>query len=161
MKNEFFYDPFLAGDRSEHANLFYDILQSNRHINCYLLNTGYVGEGNFFRDITLADTMGIIEAVLRRSISEWVVSDRTGMLVPRTIPGVDSILVRPEKLFAWNDFDQRQKALDAQRAEYINQYAGLNPGIKSAFQEPAGAVPSASSNGCPQDYAAPQPAAVG
>ena len=27
IKNEFFYDPFIAGDRSEHANLFYEILQ--------------------------------------------------------------------------------------------------------------------------------------
>ena len=30
IKNEFFYDPFLAGDRAEHANLFYDILKSQR-----------------------------------------------------------------------------------------------------------------------------------
>ena len=29
IKNEFFYDPFLAGDRAEHANLFYDILKAN------------------------------------------------------------------------------------------------------------------------------------
>ena len=49
IKNEFFYDPFLAGDRSEHANLFYDILKTDGHIKCYLLNTGWVGEGDFLQ----------------------------------------------------------------------------------------------------------------
>ena len=49
IKNEFFYDPFIAGDRSEHANLFYDILQAMPRINCYLLNTGGVGEGRFLQ----------------------------------------------------------------------------------------------------------------
>ena len=29
IKNEFFYDPFIAGDPAEHANLFYDILKAN------------------------------------------------------------------------------------------------------------------------------------
>lgn len=27
IKNEFFYDPFVAGDKADHANLFYDILK--------------------------------------------------------------------------------------------------------------------------------------
>jgi phosphoenolpyruvate carboxykinase (ATP) len=161
IKNEFFYDPFLAGDRSEHANLFYSILKANRHINCYLLNTGCVGEGNFYRDITLTDTMAIIEAVLRRSIGEWVPSNRTGMLVPRTIPGVDSILVRPEKLFGWTDFEARQKALDAQRAEYVGQYSGLDPKIKEVFQNPPQPVAAAGPAGQHEDLAAPQSVPVG
>ena len=65
IKNEFFYDPFIAGDRSEHANLFYEILQHNPQINCYLLNTGWVGEGDSYKDIALADTMGILDSLLR------------------------------------------------------------------------------------------------
>ena len=65
IKNEFFYDPFIAGNRCDHANLFYDILQSNGRIHCYLLNTGSVGEGRSFKDITLGDTMGILDSLLR------------------------------------------------------------------------------------------------
>ena len=80
IKNEFFYDPFIAGDRSEHANLFYDILQANPHINCYLLNTGWVGEGDSYKDITLADTMGILDSLLRGGAEDWHLShaDRAG-----------------------------------------------------------------------------------
>ena len=137
IKNEFFYDPFVAGDRSEHANLFYDILRSHDHIHCYLLNTGWIGEGDSYRDITLGDTMSMIEAVLRRSISGWERSPRTGMMIPRAVPNVDPILFRPEKLFPPADFDARQTDLDRQRAEFMDRYPGLDPRIKEAIQNRA------------------------
>jgi len=38
FKREFFLDPFIAGDRMEHAMIFYDIVRRNR-IPCYLANT--------------------------------------------------------------------------------------------------------------------------
>ena len=134
LKNEFFYDPFVAGDRSEHANLFYDILQANPQINCYLLNTGGVGEGASYKDITLADTMGILDSLFRGGAEEWVPSPKTGLVIPRSIRAVDSILMRPEKLFAAADFAARQRALDRQRAEYLENYPGLDAKIKAVFQ---------------------------
>ncbi|MGO8688765.1 MAG: phosphoenolpyruvate carboxykinase (ATP) [Thermoguttaceae bacterium] len=135
IKNEFFYDPFVAGDRSEHANLFYDILQANPRINCYLLNTGGVGEGASYKDITLADTMGILDSLFRGGAEEWVPSPKTGLVIPRSIRAVDSILMRPEKLFAAADFTARQRALDRQRAEYLENYPGLEPKVKAVFQD--------------------------
>ncbi len=140
IKNEFFYDPFIAGDRAEHANLFYDILKSGGHINCYLLNTGWVGEGNSFRDIRLADTMGILDSLLRGGAEEWYMSDKTGLMIPRSVRAIDSILMRPEKLFSEADFDARQRSLDHQRAEYMDRFPGLDPRIKAVFQTKAAAV---------------------
>ena len=140
IKNEFFYDPFVAGDRCEHANLFYDILKSNSRVNCYLLNTGCVGEGGSFKDITLGDTMNILESVFRGAAEDWHLSHRTRLMVPRAIRGVDSILVRPEKLFPAADFEARQRALDRQRAEYMDNYPDLDPRIKAVFQARAVAV---------------------
>jgi phosphoenolpyruvate carboxykinase (ATP) len=134
IKNEFFYDPFVAGDRSQHANLFYDILQANPQINCYLLNTGWIGEGVSYKDITLADTMGILDSLFRGGAEEWLPSPKTGLVVPRSVRVVDSILMRPEKLFAAADFAARQRALDRQRAEYLDNYPGLDPKIKAVFQ---------------------------
>jgi phosphoenolpyruvate carboxykinase (ATP) len=134
IKNEFFYDPFLAGDRSEHANLFYDILKSEGHINCYLLNTGWVGTGNSYKDITLSDTMGILDSLLRGGAEEWYLSHKTGLVIPRSIRAVDSIIVHPEKLFSAADFAARQQALDRQRAEYMDNYPGLDPRITAVFQ---------------------------
>jgi phosphoenolpyruvate carboxykinase (ATP) len=134
IKNEFFYDPFLAGDRSEHANLFYDILKTDGRINCYLLNTGWVGEGNSYKDITLSDTMGILDSLFRGGAEEWYLSRMTGLVIPRSIRAVDSILVHPEKLFSAADFEARQRALNLQRAEYMDNYPGLDPRIAAVFQ---------------------------
>jgi phosphoenolpyruvate carboxykinase (ATP) len=134
IKNEFFYDPFIAGDRSEHANLFYDILQANRHIDCYLLNTGGVGEGHSYRDITLADTMAILESVLRGELEAWSHAPMTGLTVPRSVHRVDSILMHPEKLYSTAEFESRQHALDKKRAEFVDQFPQLDRRVRAVFQ---------------------------
>ena len=135
IKNVFFYDPFVAGDRAEHANLFYDILKTNDHVNCYLLNTGWVGEGEAMRDIRLGDTMGILDSVLRGGLEDWVLSERTGLLIPRSVRLIDSILLHPERLYARSEFDRRQAVLNRQRAEHIDKYPGLDPKVKAVFQK--------------------------
>ncbi len=141
IKNEFFYDPFLAGDRSDHANLFYDILQANSHINCYLLNTGGIGEGYSYKDITLGDTMGILDSLLRGNMEDWHQSDATGLRIPSSMGAVDTILVHPEQRhFAGADFEARQRALDRHRAEFMDNFPGLDPEIKDVFQTRAVAV---------------------
>lgn len=140
IKNEFFYDPFIAGNRSEHANLFYDILKGNPRINCYLLNTGWVGEGRSYKDISLADTMGILDSLFRGGAEDWHLSHATGLVVPRSIRAVDSILMRPEKLFPATEFEARQQALDRHRAEYMDNYPELDPKVKAVFQTKEAAV---------------------
>jgi hypothetical protein len=42
--------------------------------------------------------------------------------------------MRPEKLFAASDFESRQRNLDRQRAELMDNYPGLDPEIKAVFQ---------------------------
>jgi phosphoenolpyruvate carboxykinase (ATP) len=135
IKNEFFYDPFLAGDRAEHANLFYDILKCNAHINCFLLNTGWVGEGERYRDINLSDTMGILDSVLRGGLEDYMISDGTGLPVPRSVRAVDSILMHPAKLYTHAEFERQQAALDKQRADFIDKFPTLNKKVKAVFQQ--------------------------
>ncbi len=135
IKNVFFYDPFIAGDRAEHANLFYDILSENSHIQCYLLNTGWVGDGDHVRDIRLGDTMGILDSVLRGGLVDWTPSDRTGLLVPKSMRLVDTILVHPERLYTGSDFATRQKALDQLRAECLERLPDLHSDIQTVFQK--------------------------
>ena len=134
IKNEFFYDPFLAGNRADHANLFYDLLLENPHINCYLLNTGWVGEGHHLHDIGLSDTMGILDSILRGGGQHWEFSAETGLEIPRSLRLMDSILVHPEKLFVAEEFERLQAALCRHRAEMMDRYPGLNPKIKAVFQ---------------------------
>jgi phosphoenolpyruvate carboxykinase (ATP) len=86
------------------------------------------------RDIRLSDTMGILDSVIRGGLEDWTVSERTGLPVPRSIRLADSILVHPERLFAVADFEQRQRAMDRHRSEYVNRFPGLHPDIRGVFQ---------------------------
>ena len=43
FKRVFFLDPFMCGDKLEHAMIFYDIIKRNR-VKCYLANTGTLGQ---------------------------------------------------------------------------------------------------------------------
>lgn len=132
IKNEFFYDPFIAGDKVEHAHLFFDVLSSN-NINCYLLNTGGVGFGETYHDIRLQDTIGILDSMLRGGLEDWVESEGTGLQVPKSIRAVDSILLHPKKLFPSYEFERKQSVLEKHRAETLEQYSGLNKSIRSVF----------------------------
>ncbi len=79
--------------------------------------------------------MGILDSLLRGGAEDWEFSPATGLMIPRSVRAVDSILMRPEKLFPAADFESRQRNLDRQRAEFMDNYPGLDPEIKAVFQE--------------------------
>jgi ATP-dependent phosphoenolpyruvate carboxykinase len=79
--------------------------------------------------------MAILDSVLRGSLEDWVLSDRTGLVVPSALRTVDTILVRPEKLYSHADFERQQQTLDRQRAEYMDAFPDLHPQIKAVFQK--------------------------
>jgi len=134
IKSVFFYDPFVVGNRTDHINLFYDILKDNPHINCYLLNTGGIGERDRYHNISLQDTMGILDSILRCGLEDWVESKETGLIVPKSIRTVDSILMHPEKLYPSLEFKKIQEELNKQRAETLDKYPGLDKKVKVVFQ---------------------------
>jgi len=62
FKRVFFLDPFVTGDRLEHAMLFYSIIKKNR-IKCYLANTGTIGEHD--EKVTLRQSLASYSDILR------------------------------------------------------------------------------------------------
>lgn len=133
IRSEFFYDPFLAGDRAEHANVFYEIVKGLPHINFYLMNTGGVGDGERYRDIAVGHTLGILDSLLRGGLEDWVDSP-TGFKVPAAIRAVDDILVHPERLYSRSDFAEKLKDLNKMRREAIEKIGhGLHPDIGRVF----------------------------
>jgi phosphoenolpyruvate carboxykinase (ATP) len=132
IRSVFFYDPFVAGNRADHARLFDDTLEANPDIQCYLLNTGGVGEGPQHRDIGLSDTIGILDSVLRGGLEDWVQSP-LGLMVPRSVRAVDSILFHPERLFTSAEFAARKRALQTQQAETLERYSDLPKRIREAY----------------------------
>jgi phosphoenolpyruvate carboxykinase (ATP) len=62
FKRVFFLDPFITGDRLEHAMLFYEILKRNR-IKCYLANTGTIGQNEM--KVSLRQSLASYSDILR------------------------------------------------------------------------------------------------
>ncbi|TFG30761.1 MAG: phosphoenolpyruvate carboxykinase (ATP) [Promethearchaeota archaeon] len=134
LRNEFFYDPFVSGDRAEHANLFYDILKNLHHINCYLINTGGIGEGRLYKEITIDHTIGILDSLFRGGLEDWTESP-TGLMVPKAIRTVDQVYLHPETLYSKEEFLIKQKEIEDIRYNIISKYDDkLNPKILNVFK---------------------------
>jgi Phosphoenolpyruvate carboxykinase (ATP) len=133
IRREFFYDPFVAGDRAQHANIFYEILKGLPHLNYYLINTGGVGEGQYYKDIKLEFTLAILDSLLRGGLEDWIDSP-TGFQVPKAIRYVDDIYLHPEKLYSRIEFEEKQKELNRLRHESIEELgSALHPDCKKIF----------------------------
>ena len=134
IRSEFFYDPFVAGDRAEHANQFYQILKGLPHLNYFLLNTGGIGEGNRYKEITLEHTMNILDSLLRGGFKGIWMDSPTGFKVPKAVRMVDDIYLHPERLYSSTQFEERQKQLNKFRKEAIDKIGkSLNNTIRVIF----------------------------
>ena len=121
IKSEFFYDPFVAGDRIEHAKRFYEILRGLPHVNYYLVNTGGIGEGEHYKNITLEYTLAILDSLLRGGLEDWVDSP-TGLKVPKAVRYLDDIYLYPEKLYSRIEFEKKQRKFDRIRYEIVKKF---------------------------------------
>jgi phosphoenolpyruvate carboxykinase (ATP) len=65
FKRVFFLDPFVAGDRLEHAMIFYDIVRKNK-IQCYLANTGTIGPNE--EKVTLRQSLASYNDLVRMQL---------------------------------------------------------------------------------------------
>jgi phosphoenolpyruvate carboxykinase (ATP) len=135
IRSEFFYDPFVAGNLAEHANIFYEIVRNLPHLNYYLINTGGIGEGERYKDIRLEFTMGILDSLLRGGLEDWIDSP-TGFKVPSAIRVVDDIYLHPEKLYSQSEFEEKQSELNKIRYEAVEKAGrGLHPNIRKVFRK--------------------------
>lgn len=133
IRSEFFYDPFMAGDRAEHANIFYEIGRGIPQMQYYLVNTGWIGEGGQYNKIRLEHTLTILECLLRGELTEWVGSP-SGFKVPQAVRQVDDLYFHPERLYSREEFDTKQRELDRWRHEAIEKVGGsLHPNVRGVF----------------------------
>lgn len=136
IRSEFFYDPFIAGNQADHANRFYDIITGLPHVNFYLLNTGWIGEGQRWKDIHLEYTMGILDSLVRGGLEENWEDSPTGFKVPKAIRVVDDIFVHPERLYSASEFEARQKESNRIRFEAVDRLGTrLHPNIRKVFKK--------------------------
>ena len=96
FKREFFLDPFVAGNRLEHAMIFYDIVRRNR-IPCYLANTGTIGP--FDEKVTLRQSLATYNDLIRRQLRFSEETDCLGHSYPIQCDRANLDLMRAQSLF--------------------------------------------------------------
>ncbi|WP_049923338.1 phosphoenolpyruvate carboxykinase (ATP) [Halopiger djelfimassiliensis] len=119
-------NPFIIGSEGQEGNTFHELI-SLLDVDCYVLNTGYLGDKS--TDIGVTESVTILTEAARGTI-EWTDDDRTGLTIPDSVPGldVDEYYV-PDHV---DDYDEALEDLRTERREYLEQFDDLREEIKDA-----------------------------
>ncbi len=123
-------DPFMIVDPALATNRFYELLVANPHIQCFLLNTGTVGEKE---KIYPQESARMIEMVVRNQVvwqenSVW----GSGYTPATTVPGIDTKRLLPESHYDQATLEAKQEALRRDRWQYLEQFT---PHLPAALGE--------------------------
>ncbi|WP_136717338.1 phosphoenolpyruvate carboxykinase (ATP) [Halorientalis salina] len=117
-------NPFIMGSKGEEGNRFRDLID-DLDVDCFVLNTGTVGE----RDVGVEDTVALLRAI-SRGTAEWDSDDATGLTVPSEVPDMDiEAFDVAENL---PDHEERLAELRAERREFLAQFEDLAEEIRDA-----------------------------
>ena len=118
---------------AEHANILYEMVRGLPHMQCYLVNTGWIGEGDQYRPVRLEYTLTILDCLLRGELQNWVDSP-SGFKVPAAVRLVDDLYFHPERLYSQAEFETKQKELNGWRHEAIERVgSGLHSSVRAVF----------------------------
>jgi len=107
FKREFFLDPFVTGDRLEHAMIFHDIVRRNG-IPCYLANTGTIGP--FDEKVTLRQSLAAYSDLIRKQLRFSVETDCLGHYYPTQCDRANLDLMRAHTLFTDRNLMEKRVA---------------------------------------------------
>ncbi|SFC33322.1 phosphoenolpyruvate carboxykinase (ATP) [Halobiforma haloterrestris] len=119
-------NPFIVGSEGEEGNAFRDLVAS-LDVDCYVINTGYLGEQS--KDVGVEESVTILTEAARGRI-EWTEDDRTGLTIPESIPGLEiEDYYVPDHV---EDYDEALADLRAERREYLETFEDLRDEITDA-----------------------------
>ena len=132
-------NPFIIGDQAFEGNWFYDFLRNHPNVECYLLNTGGVGEINEtingHRVIKrkalrpeIPETATIIRGILKDNI-EWKNCSYSNSLVATKVEGINMEKFDPARFYYVEKLNALAKKLKEERIEWLKRFVGLNPAI--------------------------------
>lgn len=139
-------NPFIIGDEAQEGNIFYDFVK--RHpdkIQCFMLNTGGVGEvvtrdldgSRHVRQrvtrVQIPEMAAIIRGIARGTI-EWEEDPYWMVQAPKSVEGVDIDKYRIEKFYDSDQIDYLVGELRLERSQYVERFPGLDPVIKKAIE---------------------------
>ena len=133
FKRVFFLDPFLAGDRLEHAMIFYEIIRKNR-IKCYQANTGHMGEKEM--KVSLRQSLAAYNDLLRVQLRFGSEPDHLGYHFPIKTDRANMDLMNAYPMFENKDRLKQQVANFLKgRQEYLEQFEARWGRIPDAIRE--------------------------
>ncbi len=116
-------NPFIVGSEGKEGNRFRDLV-AGLDVECYVINTGSVGG----RDIGVAETTGVLEAVARGNVS-WREGEG-GLTVVDEAEGVDLDGYSVSENVSGHE--QKLEDLREDRREYLEEFDDLHPEIVDA-----------------------------
>ena len=93
---EFFLDPFVVGDRLEHAMIFYEVMRRN-HTRCYAANTGHIGQDEI--KVDLRQSLSAYNDILRNMMIFSSEPDHLGYHYPVRCDRANLDYLRANPLF--------------------------------------------------------------
>ena len=133
-------NPFIVGDEGDEGNIFYQIIKAHEgQIQCYLLNTGGIGEiventpeGKIIkqkvRRVEIPEMAGIIRAIALGTV-DWEKDPGFGYEVPKNIPGLDLSRFQPKNFYSPEDIARMVAQLRKERQDWLAQFPRLDPAI--------------------------------
>ncbi|MBM3942590.1 MAG: phosphoenolpyruvate carboxykinase (GTP) [SAR202 cluster bacterium] len=138
-------NPFLLGSEADEGNWFYDFVKRNEsRVQCYLLNTGGVGEiiersadgraviKQRVNRIAIPEMAAIIRGIVRNTI-EWEKEPHFGTLVPKKVDGADLSKYDLSKFYTKQQIDEYVLRLKDERKKYLAGFPGLNAKVVNAL----------------------------
>ena len=138
-------NPFLIGDPTAEGNWFYDFLKANEdRVQCYLLNTGGVGQLMEPSDggtpvlkrkplrVEIPEMAAIIRGLAEGSI-EWEKEDVFGTQTPASVDGIDMSKFRLEEFYSRDEVAEYASTLAEERREWLGRFPGLRKEVVEAL----------------------------
>ena len=137
-------NPFLIGSEAEEGNWFYDFVKNNEDkVQCYLLNTGGVGE-ILERDdqgratvkqavsrVPIPEMSAMIRGILRNTV-EWGDDPLFGTQVPVSVEGMDLGKYDLSNFYTAEQIQEYADRLKEERRTHLANFPGLNPRVLEA-----------------------------
>jgi phosphoenolpyruvate carboxykinase (ATP) len=138
--------PFVIGDAAEDCNRFLDLLRAHSDkIECYMLNTGGVGEvvehaldgsRRVLRKVSrvrIPEMAAIIRGIARGTIT-WREDPNWMVETPENVDGIDVKRFELSRHYDQRRIDPLVAAIRMERAQYADRFPGLDPAIRAAVE---------------------------
>jgi len=121
-------NPFIIGSEAEEGNRFLEILRANPDIECFMINTGWIGGQRGGVKISIRDSVKIIEMIARKKI-RWKRDPFWGYEVASEVPGIDMSRFDLENHYSRDQIEALSESLRQERLAWLKSFEGLDPDI--------------------------------